>query len=71
MKAVDHKFTTMTGDHVQMVAMSMQNHLSVWMATNMDSIPAHGADRAYHDLRRKRADRFTLEAGLQQFDDNL
>ena len=71
MKAVDHKFTTMTADHVQMVAMSMQNHLSVWMATNTDSIPIHGADRAYHDLRRKRADRFTLETALHQFDRDL
>ena len=59
----------MTADHVQMVAMSIQNHLALWMAHNTDCIPTHGADRAYHSLRRKRAERFTLETALEYFDE--
>ena len=61
----------MTGENVQMVSMSIQNHLSLWMSSNSQAIPNHGADRAYHELRRKRAERFTLETALEQFEHQL
>ena len=71
LKAVDRKFTTMGDEHVQMVSMSIQNHLALWMASHPESIPNHGADRAYHELRRKRAERFTLESAIERFESSL
>ena len=61
----------MTGENVQMVSMSIQNHLALWMSSNPQAIPNHGADRAYHELRRKRAERFTLETALERFQQQL
>ena len=57
----------MTADHVQMVAMSIQNQLGVWMTRHQDCITTEGADRAYHALRRKRAERFTLDTAIEDF----
>ena len=57
----------MNADHVQMVAMSIQNQLAVWMTRNKDCISTEGADRAYHALRRKRAERFTLDSAIEDF----
>ena len=71
MKAVDRKFTTMSDEHVQMVSMSIQNHLALWMSSNPEAIPNHGADRAYHELRRRRAERFTLETAIEEFESQL
>ena len=51
-----------------MVSMAIQNHLALWLVSNQDAIPTHGADAAYHDLRRKRAEQFTLETALENFD---
>ena len=67
LKAVDRRFTTMRPETVQMVSMSMQNHLSAWIVANADAISSVGAYTAYRQLKEKRAAQFTLESAMADF----
>ena len=67
LKAVDKRFATMTSENVQMVSMSMQNHLSAWIMANGDSISSVGAYTAYVKLKERRAALFTLESAMEKF----
>ena len=67
LKAVDRRYSTMTTENIQMVSMAIQNHLSAWIISNGESISSVGAHRAYLELREKRAQQFTLQWALDNF----
>ena len=57
----------MTTDNIQMVSMAIQNHLSAWIISNGESISSGGAYKAYLELREKRAQQFTLQWAMDNF----
>ena len=67
LKAVDMRYSTMTTENIQMVSMAIQNHLSAWIMSNGQSISSGGAYKAYLDLREKRAQQFTLQYAMDNF----
>ena len=55
MKAIGHKFKTMTHENVAVLARAGQNHLSDWLkANNYASVTAGSVKKVYYELREER-----------------
>ena len=55
LKAIGHKFKTMTHENVAVLARAGQNHLSDWLkANNYASVTGGSVKKVYYELREER-----------------
>ena len=56
-------------DNVQIIARSRQNHTSIWLSNNMDSVPSGSAKRAYYEQIERYQQAFQLDDAEELFSD--
>ena len=70
LKCCARRFETMRGENIQMLARARQNHVSTWVAMNLDMISDASTKEAYYERIEKYEYDFTLEEAVESFADN-
>ena len=69
LKCCARRFETMRGENIQMLARARQNHVSTWVAMNLDLISDASTKEAYYERIEKYEYDFTLEEAAESFAD--
>ena len=71
LKCCARRFETMRSENIQVLARARQNHVSSWIAYDLDKISDRSVKKAYYERMEMYEHDFTLEEAVESFTDAL
>ena len=71
LKCCARRFETMRAENIQVLARARQNHVSSWVAYDLDKISDRSVKKAYYERMEMYEHDFTLEEAVESFTDAL
>ena len=71
LKCCARRFETMRSENVQVLARARQNHVSSWVAYDLDKMSDRSVKKAYYERMEMYEHDFTLEEAVESFTDAL